>query len=158
MPVSYLRSHKGRGEAGDGSDAAGWLRFSRPLPISCSIWSINKHAKLRFDCGTVTVVACAGHCYPWCDRSVCGRSRRRALPLLSPSRANVAFDCTPLKTDILERVVVEPLKVANCLPDVGFVEPLSVCLPQRFGGKGRFRCLGGSRHCANASPSRCDCR
>src|SRR5258706_12698177 len=147
MTVSYLRSHKGRGEAGDGSDAAGWLRFSRPLPISCSIWSINKHAKLRFDCGTVTVVACAGHCYPWCARSVCGRSRRRALPLLSPSRATVAFDCTPLKTDILERGHVAPHECEfffGCL-----VCRATVCrsAPQCFGGRALFLCLGGFGFC-----------
>jgi hypothetical protein len=47
----------------------------------------------------------------------------QALPLLSSPRANVAFDRTALKADI---VVVELLKVANCLPDFRFADPLAV--------------------------------
>jgi hypothetical protein len=47
----------------------------------------------------------------------------QALPLLSSPRANVTFDRTPLKADILQRVIVELLKVANCLPDFRFVYP-----------------------------------
>jgi hypothetical protein len=71
------------------------------------------------------------------QRGVLLWSIRQELPFLSSRRANLAFDRIALKADIFQRMVVELLKVANCLPDVRFTEPPSEDLRWKLQSYGR---------------------